>query len=161
MKTEWEYRISQFWKSADGSKIEETLAAMKALVNELEPTNPLALFEWASVHDFLGLESEAIPIYREALDSGLDGVKREMAVIQLASSLRNIGKPLEAILLLEETTFSATTAQASRAFLAFAHFDAGNQSKSLTIAMAYSYPTDGLYASSIKFYAGELANTER
>jgi tetratricopeptide (TPR) repeat protein len=156
MMSEWENRIAAFWQSADDSKVDETLAEMQRLVEELEPTNPLGLFEWASVHDFLGLEPEAIPIYKQALHSGLDGLKREKALIQLASSLRIVGKPAEAVALLESATFSAETEGAAKAFLALAHWDAGNTSKAMSLALLEFYPSGGLYESSIKFYATDL-----
>ena len=154
--SEWEKRATAFWQSADDSKIEETLAGMKSLVEELDPTNPLGLFEWASVHDFLGLELDAIPIYKQALDSGLAGLKREKALIQLASSLRNVGKPNEAAALLESTTFSVETEAAAKAFLALAHVDSGNASKALSIALLEFYPAGGPYERSIKLYATDL-----
>ena len=156
MKSEWEERVAAFWQSADDSKVDETLAAMERLVDELEPNNPLALFEWASVHDFLGLEPEAISIYKQALHSGLDGLKREKAMIQLASSLRNVGKPAEAVAILESATFSVETEGAAKAFLALAHLDAGNPSKAMGLALLEFYPSGGLYERSIKFYATDL-----
>ena len=156
MKSEWEERVAAFWQSADDSKVDETLAAIKRLVDELEPTDPLGLFEWASVHDFLGLEPEAISIYKQAVHSGLDGLKREKAVIQLASSLRNVGKPSEAVALLESATFSVVTEGAAKAFLALAHLDAGNPSKAMSLALLEFYPSGGLYEWSIKFYATDL-----
>ena len=156
MNTDWEKRVADFWTSADDSKIEESLAAMKLLIQELDEDDPNGLFEWASVHDFLGLESKAIPIYKAALDRGLEGLKREMAVIQLASSLRNVGQASEAIDLIEKTTFSETTALAARAFLSLAHFDVGNHGEAMSLALAALYPEDGLYSRSIKFYAKAL-----
>ena len=159
--SEWEERVAAFWQSADDSKIDETLAGMKSLVEELDPTNPIGLFELASFHDFLGLEPEAIPIYKQAMHSGLAGVKREKAVIQLASSLRKVGKPDEAAALLESTTFSVETETAAKAFLALAHLDAGNASKALSIALLELYPTGGPYERSIKLYATDLIEREK
>jgi tetratricopeptide (TPR) repeat protein len=156
MVSEWEVHVAAFWRSADESKVDETLAAMKRLVDELDPSDPLGLFEWASVHDFLGLETEAIPIYQQALDSGLGGLTREKALIQLASSLRNVGKPDEAAAILESTTFSAQTAAAAKAFLSLARLDSGNAQEALSLALLEFYPAGGLYERSIKFYAADL-----
>jgi hypothetical protein len=160
MMSEWEDRVAAFWQSADDSKVDETLSEMKRLVEELEPTNPIGLFELASVHDFLGLEPEAIPIYKKALHSGLDGLKREQALIQLSSSLRNVGKPEEAVALLESSTFSVETEAAAKAFLALAHLDAGNPSKALSIALLGLYPAGGPYERSIKLYATDLIDRD-
>lgn len=56
---------------------------MKALVYDRPDGHAAALYEWASVHDFLGSEMEAIPLYRLALDAGLDYRQRTQALIQL------------------------------------------------------------------------------
>jgi hypothetical protein len=70
-------RVADFWKSADNRKTAELLARMKTLVDELEPNHPDGLFEWASVHDFLGFEVEAVQIYEQALESGLTRLKSQ------------------------------------------------------------------------------------
>lgn len=54
---------------------------MKALVDEPPDGDAAALYEWASVHDFLGRETEAIPLYRLALEAGLDDRRRIQALI--------------------------------------------------------------------------------
>jgi tetratricopeptide (TPR) repeat protein len=156
MKSEWELRVADFWLSADDSKTAETLATMKALVEELDPSDPDALFEWASVHDFLGLEVQAVPLYKQALSSGLSGLKYQKAVIQLASSLRNIGKPEEAVTLLESNTFDVEMGDAAKAFLALSYFDAGNAAKAISIALGEFYPGGAIYARSVNFYAQAL-----
>ena len=161
MISEWEERVAAFWRSADDSKVDETLAAMKRLVDELDHSDPLGLFEWASVHDFLGLETEAIPIYQQALHSGLGGLTREKALIQLASSLRKVGRPDEAAAILESTTFSAETAAAAKAFLSLAQLDSGNASEALSLALLEFYPAGGLYERSIKYYATDLIERDK
>jgi tetratricopeptide (TPR) repeat protein len=157
MNSSWQDRVDKFWGTADDSHIEETLAAMKVLVAELDETDARGSFELASVHDFLGLEQEAIPLYRKALELGLDGIARERAVIQLASSLRNVGKPLDAIDLLQRNNFSDETQKAASVFLALAKFDIGDKAEALRLAREDSFPADGMYARSIKFYLSQLA----
>ena len=156
MISDWEQRVAQFWATADDSQVELSLAQMKSLVEELDQENPDGMFEWASVHDFLGLELQAIPLYERALDLGLVGLKREKALIQLASSLRNVGRPDDAIAILEENEFGDETFLASRSFLALAMFDAGKPSEALRQTLEYLYPSDALYARSILFYARQL-----
>jgi tetratricopeptide (TPR) repeat protein len=156
MKSKWEERVADFWKSADDGKAAEMLAKMKSLVSELEPNDPDGLFEWASVHDFLGLEAEAVPIYEQALKSGLTRLKSQKAVIQLASSLRNIGKANEAVVLLESNSFDDEMDVAAKAFLALAYMDSGNPKKALSLVLGEFYPAEAIYGRSIKFYAQEL-----
>ena len=156
MKSKWEERVADFWKTVDDGKAAEMLAKMKSLVSELEPNDPDGLFEWASIHDFLGLEADAIPIYERALESGLTGLKSQKAVIQLASSLRNIGKASEAVVLLETNSFDDEMAVAAKAFLALAYLDSGNPEKALGLALGEFYPAEAIYGRSIKFYTEEL-----
>jgi tetratricopeptide (TPR) repeat protein len=158
MNSSWQDRVADFWRTADDSNVEETLAAMKMLVAELGETDARGAFELASVHDFLGLEQEAIPLYNKALELGLDGIAREKAVIQLASSLRNVDKPLEAIALLQSTYFSDEAQGAAKVFLALAKYDIGDKAEALRFAREESYPADGMYARSIKFYLAQLAH---
>jgi hypothetical protein len=40
-----------------------------------------------------------VPLYWQALETGLTGERRRRAVIQLASSLRNLGRPAESVAL--------------------------------------------------------------
>ena len=156
MKSEWEARVTEFWKSADDGKAAEMLAKMKTLISELAPNDPDGLFEWASIHDFLGLEFEAVAIYEQALESGLSGSKRQKAVIQLSSSLRNIGKANEAVVLLETNSFDNEIGVAAKAFLALAYLDSGNADKALSLVLGEFYPADAIFGRSIKFYAKEL-----
>jgi len=41
-----------------------------------------------------------VPLYRQALDLGLEGEGRRRAVIQMSSSLRNLDQPQESVALL-------------------------------------------------------------
>jgi hypothetical protein len=43
---------------------------------------------------------QRIAVYRQALDAGLGGYRRRRTVIQLASTLRNLGRPEESVALL-------------------------------------------------------------
>ncbi|MFM8927308.1 MAG: tetratricopeptide repeat protein [Rhodoluna sp.] len=156
MNQEWENRIHSFWQSADENDVSATLTAIQDLIAELEPDDPRGLFELASAHDFLGLESEAIPLYEKALALGLDEFNRQKAIIQLASSLRNVGKPEEAIFWLETEQFTEQFKLPAEAFLALAKFDAGIEPEKASLSWLDTYPTDALFARSIKFYFESL-----
>ncbi|WP_144627946.1 tetratricopeptide repeat protein [Arthrobacter woluwensis] len=156
MDETWDGRIAAFWAGTDGRDPESLLAAMTDLVRERPESDPAALYELASVHDFLGHESEAIPLYQAALDGGLYGERRPQAVIQLASSLRNVGRAPEAVSLLQDFPEDPTTGAASQAFLALALFDAGRSREALQVALAALAPTLPLYSRSMAAYADEL-----
>lgn len=156
MSDDWEMRIKDFWADADDADEEATLAAMKALIEERPADDPAAIYEWASVHDFLGRESEAVPLYRRALERGLDDSRRSQAYVQLASSLRNTGQPEEAVLLLEQMERDALVGDAPQAFLALALFDAGRPGDALRVALSALAGTLPLYGGVVRRYAEEL-----
>lgn len=157
MERSWDERIDGFWESADDSKPNEAMAGMRSLVQERPAGDPDASYEWASVHDFLGREAEAIPLYREALGNGLSGGRRHQAVIQLASSLRNVGNAQAAVDLLQGLEPDSATGDASQAFLALALHDVGQHAAALRVALKALAPTLPRYSRSISFYAEELA----
>lgn len=156
MDESWDGRIVAFWAEADNRDPESLLDAMTALVRERPEGDPAALYELASAHDFLGHESRAIPLYQAALDGGLAGERRPQAVIQLASSLRNVGRAPEAVRLLQDIPEDPTTGSASQAFLALALYDVGQPREALQVALAALAPTLPLYSRSVAAYADEL-----
>lgn len=152
----WDDRVNSFWTAADGGQPEAMLADMKALVAERGWDDPDALFELASVHDFLGREAEAVPLYRAALGRGLSGARQPQAVVQLASSLRNVGEPDAAVELLQQHPINPVTGAASQAFLALARRDVGRSDAALRVALQALALTLPLYGTAISGYAEEL-----
>jgi hypothetical protein len=71
----------------------EFRALVDKLVAELPESSAVAEFERACAFESTGAPDQAIPLYRKALASGIAGIRRRRAVIQLASSLRNVGHP--------------------------------------------------------------------
>ncbi|MFJ3958409.1 tetratricopeptide repeat protein [Arthrobacter sp. NPDC090010] len=161
MDESWDRRIESFWNETDGRDPEGLIARMTNLARERPEGDPGALYELASVHDFLGHENQAIPLYQAALDGGLDGERRPQAVIQLASSLRNVGRATEAVSLLEAFSDDATTGSASQAFLALALFDIGRSREALQVALTALAPTLPLYSRAVTAYAEELEEPGR
>ncbi|WP_233197157.1 tetratricopeptide repeat protein [Cryobacterium sp. N21] len=154
--TDWEERIRIFWLDASDADEESTLSSMHVLIAERRDDDPAATYEWASVHDFLGQEAEAIPLYRRALELGLDPVCLPQAQIQLASSLRNVGETTEAIRILEGVESDATIGDANEAFLALALFDAGRPGDALRVALKALGKTLPLYRGAIDHYADAI-----
>lgn len=156
MTVEWEERVADFWSSADDEQPEAAVRAMEALVAERPENDPDALFEWASVHDFIGREDRAIPLYRAALDGGLLEPRRAQAVIQLASSLRNIGDHAAAVDLLTDMPSTEAVGDAGQAFLALALRDAGRHDEALRAALVALGRTLPMYGRAVEHYANEL-----
>lgn len=156
MLDDWESRVQDFWALADDTDPAEAFRKMKMLVDEHADGHGAALYEWASVHDFLGKETEAIPLYRRAPDAGLDNGRRTQALIQLGSSLRNVGEFEAAVEVLEDVEESDVAGDAQRAFLALALYDAGRPDQALRVALEALSKTLPLYRRAISRYAAEL-----
>jgi hypothetical protein len=157
---DWDARVAAFWATADDERADEAVAGMRALVAERPADDPRALYELASAHDFVGREAEAVPLYRAALDGGLDPQHRPLAVIQLASSLRNVGEAREAVALLEGLPDDAH-APGRDAFLALALHDAGRPTEALAVALRRLAPALPEYGRAVAAYAHELADRGR
>lgn len=160
MEQDWDQRIADFWERADDGQPELTIAEMRGLIAERPEDDCEALYEWASVHDFVGRERDAVPLYRRALGAGLSGARRAQAVIQLASSLRNVGDAAAAVALLEDLDPDPLTGDAARAFLALALHDLGRHDDALRVALSTLAPTLALYGRAVAHYAEELGATD-
>jgi tetratricopeptide (TPR) repeat protein len=152
----WERRIAELWATFDEREPADFLTEMRALVGSTPLDHPAALFELASAHDSLGQEREAEPLYRAALEGGgLDSYRRRRAAIQLASTLRNLGKAGEAeeLLRIERGEPPDELDDAVAAFLALALADAGKPREALSVALAALAPHLTRYNRSLASYA--------
>lgn len=178
--TDWEQRVAEFWAAADDGDPAALLRDLRALVDERGTDTPEGMFELASGHDLLGEEDAAVPLYRAALDAGLGGPRRGYAIVQLASSLRNIGEPEEAVRLLTDEILNGDTAArlrtdtaagepgaehddapddltpAAQAFLALALHDAGRPTEAVRVALLALAPHLSGYDQAVEFYATTL-----
>jgi hypothetical protein len=134
---EWEQRVSELWASIDDHSEKEFLARMQRLVAELPAGSAVAAFERAASLDSTGHSDLAVPLYRQALEIGLHGERRRRAVIQMASSLRNLGQASESVALLtaEREAESSDLDDAVTAFLALALVDTGREREAVSLAL--------------------------
>ena len=152
--------MSAVWADASKLSDDEILAAIDELAAEKDETDAAAAFEAASVRDYLGLEPEAEPLYRRAVELGLDEVRLPQAVIQLASTLRNLGDPNEAIDLLTDWLAESDDhplADAAKAFLALALVSAGRADEGAAVALDTLAPHLSQYGRSVAAYAEGLS----
>jgi len=90
---DWEARMAATWKIAETLSPEELVRTVDTIASERPADDPFALFERACARDTAGIEDEAEPLYRAALASGaLDPYRHARASIQLASTLRHLGR---------------------------------------------------------------------
>jgi Flp pilus assembly protein TadD len=134
---EWEQRIADLWMSIDDCSEDEFLARMEELTTELPSGSAVAVFERGASLDSKGHSDLAVPLYRQALELGLQGERRRRAVIQMASSLRNLGQASESVALLtaERDASSDALDDAVSAFLALALVDTGREREAVSIAL--------------------------
>jgi hypothetical protein len=135
------------------------VAKIKQLVSELPDGSAVGLFELGSANDSTGRSDRAVPLYQAALAAGLTGLRRRRATIQLASSLRNLGRAEDSISLLkaELALPSDELTGAVRAFLALALVDVGREREAVgtsLLALSQYLPR---YNQSLARYASELS----
>jgi tetratricopeptide (TPR) repeat protein len=135
--SDWEQRLADLWASIDDHTEEEFLAEMDKLVSELPSDSAVGAYERGSAFDSTGHSDLAVPLYRQALERGLDDGRRRQAVIQLASSLRNVGQAEESVALLraEREARSDELDDAVDAFLALALVDTGREREAVSVAL--------------------------
>jgi tetratricopeptide (TPR) repeat protein len=156
---DFERRVSELWDSIDRHGDEEFLALMDELVAELPADSAVGAFERASAFDSTGHPDRAVALYRQALERGLDESRRRQAVIQLASSLRNLGQAEESVALLsaEREAASDELDDAVGAFLALALADTGREREAAALALAALARHLPRYQRSLANYASELS----
>jgi tetratricopeptide (TPR) repeat protein len=160
---EWERRVAAAWTSLG----EETDAAgfvalIGRLADELPAESGVAAFERASAYDSTGQPDRAVPLYRQALELGLAGERRRRAVIQMASSLRNLGHPEQSVAMLRAELDAASDDldDAVRAFLALALVDTGDEREAVSLALGALAPHLPRYQRSLAAYARLVAHPE-
>ena len=155
--TTWQQRVESFYEQEfDEDDPQGSIHRMRRLTSERPEGDAEALFELAGVHDALGLENQAIPLYRRAIEAGLEGTSALRAAIQLASTLRNVGNSAEAVRILGSTPHAGSDEGARQAFLALALHDEGRHGDALRTALLALIPTLDGYQRSLGEYAALL-----
>ena len=158
MNEEWERRVAEAWATFDERSDDENRALIEELAGELPADSAVAGFERACVFDSTDASHLAVPLYREALERGLGPERRRRAVIQLASSLRNIGEAEESVALLtgELEREPDELDDAVRAFLALALVDVRREREAVSHALTALAPHLPRYRRSLAAYARSL-----
>ena len=155
---DWQRRVDALWDAFDELPEEEFLARMDALVAERPDDDPRAAYERGSAEDSTGHSDRAVPHYRRALELGLSGAKRREAVIQMASSLRNLGEAAESERLLREERAAGSDEldDAVDAFRALALVDLGREREAVALALTALAGHMDRYQRSVRNYAAEV-----
>jgi tetratricopeptide (TPR) repeat protein len=159
---DWETRLAAAWATLGDLDDAEFRAGIDTLAAELPAGSGIAPFERAAAFDSTGHSDRAVPLYREALTLGLTGERRRRAVIQLASSLRNLGHPDESVALLTEELAADPDHldDAVHGFLALALVDVGREREAVAHALGALAPHLPRYQRSLANYARLLVEPE-
>jgi tetratricopeptide (TPR) repeat protein len=159
---EWEKRNGDAWASLNEEDETGFMVLIEQLVGELPPGDPTGLFERAAAYDSTGHSDLAVPLYRQALAGGVPGERRRRAVIQMASSLRNLGRAEESVDLLtaELAAGSDHLDDAAKAVLALALTDLGREREAVSIAIGALAPHLPRYQRSMADYARLLVEPD-
>ena len=161
---DWERRVAALWREVDALSAEALVAAADALAEEREPGDARALFERACARDTGGFEADAEGFYRAALAArGLDGYRSSRASIQLASTLRILGRlqESEAILVAEldrhmEPSHERELHDEARATLALTYIAQGRAKEAAGLALCALAPRLSRYNRSVAGNAATL-----
>lgn len=163
MKT-WDERIDEVWDDATGEEVgDDTIARIDALAAERGPDDARAEFERGGARDSAGRPAEAVVLYRRALALGLDEEHRPQCVIQMASSLRNLGEYDDALAVIraeEEQSADGPYRDAIACVHALILASAGRPAQGLSVALLALVPHLPRYHRSMTAYAREIADAD-
>jgi tetratricopeptide (TPR) repeat protein len=128
---------------------------------ERNPEDPAVNYQCAWVHDRMGLEREAIPLYERAIGMGLSGGDLEGAILSLGSSYGAVGNPAKAAEVLREGVARFPRNRAMQVFLALALHDLDEHDEAMEIlfrnlAETSSDPVISSYKEALSYYANRL-----
>ena len=152
-----EAAIAALWAVEDP---EARIAAGRDLA-EAHPGDGRIAYEYAGTYDSAGREEDAVPLYREALALGLREPHRHRAQLQLASSLRNLGRLDEASALVDEVAAAHPDSVGVNMFRVLVLHDAGRGPEALRDLMTLLATTStdddvARYRRALTAYASEL-----
>lgn len=151
--------IAALWAMTD----EESRVARGADLHAAHPGDARIAYEYAGTHDSAGHAEAAVPLYEEALAGGLREPWRHRAQVQLASTLRALGRHEEAAALIDDAARRHPDSLGVAAFRALVHHDAGRPAAALgdlvtALASASTDPDVVRYRRSLTAYAAELGH---
>lgn len=125
------------------------------------PTDPEVHYATAAVHDFLGLEREALPFYHAAIEHGLSGATLRGAYLGLGSTYRALGEYESSKQIFLEGLQRFPEAGELRVFLAMTLYNLGEHHEAMALLLSVLTeeerdPEILRYARAIRFYAEDL-----
>ena len=144
----------------EAGELEEARTVLLELLR-MNPDDPAVNYQGAWVHDRMGREREAIPLYERAISLGLSGTDLEGAVLSLGSSYRVVGNHAKAAEVLRGGVARFPQNRAMQVFLAMALHDLDEHDEAMGIllrnlAETSSDPKILAYKEALSFHANRL-----
>ncbi len=133
METERNQRLADAVAMRESGQAEQARPFLIALAAEF-PDDAEVQYQAAWVHDYLGLEEDAVPYYERALELGLPEPELEGLVLGLGSTYRNIGRIMDSLSLLERGVADYPANHAMRCFLALTRLSNDEPDEALALA---------------------------
>lgn len=156
---DWQEQIAAVWAGAD-ELVDAELVQRIDEIAAAHPDDPIALFERGGARDATDDGAGAEQFYRAALAAGLPDAERAQCIIQLASTVRGLGRAEEALELLRDEFAGRPEddplADAAVAFAALALVDMGRPREAVAALLHALAPHLTRYAGSVRSYADDL-----
>ena len=141
-------------------ELDDSLGLLEELLSEY-PDDPLVLFEVGGAYDVLGLEAEAIPHYKKAVEEGLEDGDLQECLICLGSCHRAIGEFQESVDVLEAFIVRFPDNRAGLPFLALAYYSNQDYKEAVSLLLDIVLDTSSdedilAYADPLDYYREHL-----
>jgi tetratricopeptide (TPR) repeat protein len=150
---EIESTLAQAKKLRQDDELDDSLDLLEELLEEY-PDDPHVLFEVGGAYDVLGLEAEAIPYYKKAVEEGLEEEDLQECLICLGSCHRALGEFQESVEVLEAFANKFPDSRAGLPFLALAYYS--NQDYKEAVSLLLDIVLDTTTDEDILAYADPL-----
>ena len=128
------------------------------------PTDAQILYQYAWLHDALGEERAAVPLYEQAIANGLPPKALRSALLGLGSTYRTLGEYAKSVATLRRGLEQFPAAQEFAVFLSLALYNTGEHRTAMELLLQTLLDTTGdpsiqRYERALRFYADKLYQT--
>ncbi|MED3486169.1 tetratricopeptide repeat protein [Bacillus toyonensis] len=151
-----EHLLKQAIKLRNEKKYAQSREILIGLTNFTKDAE--VLYQCAWIHDVMGLETEAVPYYEQAIANGLDGESLCGAYIGLGSTYRCIGEYEKAIVVLEAGVKKFPENDPMRVFLSLAKYNVNEHESAMKLLLETVVKVDEVkeFERAISFYKDHL-----
>ncbi|EJR63359.1 hypothetical protein IIO_02096 [Bacillus cereus VD115] len=151
-----EHLLKQAIKLRNEKKYAQSREILIGLTNFTKDAE--VLYQCAWLHDVMGLETEAVPYYEQAIANGLDGESLCGAYICLGSTYRCIGEYEKAIVVLEAGVKKFPENDPMRVFLSLAKYNVNEHESAMKLLLETVVKVDKVkeFERAISFYKDHL-----